>query len=299
MASRPTGLLRASRELLGEGPYPVALPELPLHFDLSASESVLVIATRDAVRFTSSGHAHAGYEFLIPLSGTPTVAIGPERIDVTMGRTLPLNAWQEHGLGMRSVRGSAVAVKFTEEAMRTLARDMAGRSAVHFANEVQPVDPRFMDLVRTFAEESRGTLVGRDLILESLGVQMGVHLIRQLKTSLPVPEREKAYSAKRAIRRAMDYLLATEDGFSLQGAAMAANLSPYHFIRVFKAETGHTPYQWLIGKRVQEACVILKASSLSVTEVAYRCGFSSPSHFTRVFRRHMRVSPSDYRRHHA
>lgn len=272
------------------------MTEIPQHFDVSASESVLVIATRDTIRFGPSTHAHAAYEFLIPLSGSTTITVDRERLELTVGHMLPLNAWQEHGLGARSAHGSAMAVKFTEEAVAALARDMAGRPSLSFANLAQEIDPWFLDLVRTFVEEARDTLAGRELILESLGVQMGVHLIRQLRTNLPSPGREKAYGEKRGIRQAMDYLLASEEGFSLKGAATAANLSPYHFIRVFKTETGRTPYQWLLEMRVKEACVLLKTSRLSVTEVAYRCGFSSPSHFTRVFRRQLGVSPSEYRR---
>lgn len=58
--------------------------------------------------------------------------------------------------------------------------------------------------------------------------------------------------------------------------------------------------QWLIGERLEAACRLLASprhAALPVAAVAARCGFTSPSHFTRRFREAYGVTPSEWRRH--
>ena len=59
---------------------------------------------------------------------------------------------------------------------------------------------------------------------------------------------------------------------------------------------GMPPYRYLISLRIQRAAQLLRESDLTVTQILHRVGFHSPSHFTTTFRRHMGLSPTDYRR---
>lgn len=82
----------------------------------------------------------------------------------------------------------------------------------------------------------------------------------------------------------------------LNTIARQAALSPYYFTRQFTAMIGMPPYRYLIMLRIQRAALLLRESDLTVTQILHRVGFHSPSHFTTTFRRHMGVSPTDYRR---
>jgi AraC family transcriptional regulator len=82
----------------------------------------------------------------------------------------------------------------------------------------------------------------------------------------------------------------------LNTIARQAALSPYYFTRQFTAMVGMPPYRYLIMLRIQRAALLLRESDLTVTQILHRVGFHSPSHFTTTFRRHMGVSPTDYRR---
>ncbi|WMC11181.1 AraC family transcriptional regulator [Oceanimonas pelagia] len=72
--------------------------------------------------------------------------------------------------------------------------------------------------------------------------------------------------------------------------------SQFHLL--FREQTGRTPYQYVLEKRLAEACRLLSDGRHSLAEIAQRCGFSSQSLFTQVFSRHHGLSPARYRKMH-
>jgi AraC family transcriptional regulator len=84
-------------------------------------------------------------------------------------------------------------------------------------------------------------------------------------------------------------------GYTIAGLARMAGLSPYHFLRTFKHETGITPHQWLLRARLRDAARRLASSQAPVTEVALDAGFEDLSNFMRTFRAEFGISPRRYR----
>ena len=82
---------------------------------------------------------------------------------------------------------------------------------------------------------------------------------------------------------------------SLHDLARAARLSPYHFLRTFKAVTGVTPHQWLLRARLRDAARRLTATRDAVTDIALDVGFEDLSNFIRSFRAEFGLSPLRYR----
>jgi AraC-like DNA-binding protein len=100
----------------------------------------------------------------------------------------------------------------------------------------------------------------------------------------------------RTLRRARDRI-DREYAEPLSVAAMAAQAgySPSAFIRAFQAAYGETPGQYRTRRRVERACELLRSASLSVTEVCFSVGFSSPGSFSARFSTVVGRSPSAYR----
>jgi AraC-like DNA-binding protein len=78
--------------------------------------------------------------------------------------------------------------------------------------------------------------------------------------------------------------------------ARAARLSPAHFSREFRRAFGETPHQYLLTRRIERACYLLRTTDMQVAEVCLAVGFNSVGSFTTTFRRHMGISPTEYRR---
>lgn len=82
---------------------------------------------------------------------------------------------------------------------------------------------------------------------------------------------------------------------SLSGVARYANVSPFHFARIFKAFTGVPPHRYLLQQRLHYASLLLRNQSGQVSEVAFLAGFNSTEHFTASFSKHFQVSPAAFR----
>jgi AraC family transcriptional regulator len=100
-----------------------------------------------------------------------------------------------------------------------------------------------------------------------------------------------------AKRRSLELLRARlSEDISLDELAAEAQLSPFHFARMFKQSLGAPPRAYLTRLRMEKACELLEHTDLPITEIAFEVGYSSNQVLARVFLKHRRMSPSDYRR---
>jgi AraC family transcriptional regulator len=101
----------------------------------------------------------------------------------------------------------------------------------------------------------------------------------------------------RVLRRVLDRMEAEfASDLALSTLAAESGYSRSHFLRIFRADMGCAPHQWLTRLRVERAKEMLGRSSLSLIDIAAACGFSSHSHFSRTFRQTVGVAPDRYRR---
>jgi len=92
---------------------------------------------------------------------------------------------------------------------------------------------------------------------------------------------------------ARDLLRQIDDvNLSVRHVAREAGMSPYHFIRLFKAVFGETPKQCQLRARLEKAKSLLMLTDFSVTDVCMEAGFSSLGTFTYVFTSRVGVPPT-------
>lgn len=82
---------------------------------------------------------------------------------------------------------------------------------------------------------------------------------------------------------------------SLEQLAAAVNLSPFHFVRVFRRATGLPPHAWVKQRRLEQARALLKGGCAPLG-VALQLGFADQSHLTRQFKQAYGVGPGEYRK---
>ena len=84
-----------------------------------------------------------------------------------------------------------------------------------------------------------------------------------------------------------------DQAISLKELAELVNLSPYHFLRVFKREVGVPPHTYQLHRRITAAKHLL-ATEMPIGQVAAETGFVDQSHLTHRFRRSVGVTPKQY-----
>lgn len=82
---------------------------------------------------------------------------------------------------------------------------------------------------------------------------------------------------------------------SLQQIADHVSLSPFHFSRIFKKETGFTPHEYIIHARVNMAKYVLRGTQHTIKSVARQCGFGNESTFCTTFKKVTGKTPAQYR----
>ena len=104
------------------------------------------------------------------------------------------------------------------------------------------------------------------------------------------PKREPLREVQRSVIEAV----AAEH--SVEAMAARANMSPRHFARAFRAETGITPARYVERVRLEAARRRLEDTTEPIAAVATACGFGTAETMRRVFLRALHVGPAEYRR---
>ncbi len=100
------------------------------------------------------------------------------------------------------------------------------------------------------------------------------------------------------INRVIDYIYhhLTED-LTLSTLAGIADFSPYHFHRIFSTIIGESLNKYVVRVRLERAASLMKASpNEAIANIAYSCGFSSPSDFSRSFKKHFGLPAREWDR---
>lgn len=86
------------------------------------------------------------------------------------------------------------------------------------------------------------------------------------------------------------------DSLSVSDIAARVNLSPSHFSRQFRSQTGFSPHEYIVVHRIDEAKALLYTTNLSIKEIAYQTGYHSEVNFIASFTKNVGVSPSVFRK---
>ena len=115
-----------------------------------------------------------------------------------------------------------------------------------------------------------------------------------------VKEAEKEILYDKNILKIKKILLYIRENFdkaiTLEDMAKKAEMSAKYFGTYFKNMTGKTPFDYLCEYRVEKAARKLLNTDMSVTEIAYSCGFNDLSYFIKTFKRINKIPPGKYRR---
>ncbi len=156
-------------------------------------------------------------------------------------------------------------------------------------------DKFIQNVFSAFKEEAETGGIGSHLLVDSLKTALAIHLLRNYCTTRPALSSYADGLSQPTLALVTDYINAhLHHTLTLDEIATIAQLSPYHFLRLFKQRKGLTPHQYILQCRIDKAKHLLQHSQLSIAEIAARVGFSDQSHLTRYFKRIVGVTPKQF-----
>jgi AraC family transcriptional regulator, transcriptional activator FtrA len=152
---------------------------------------------------------------------------------------------------------------------------------------------------------SAGVLAGADLCLHVVRRDLGQHVANTLARFLVSPPQREGgqaqYTTEPEARRdefarVADWVVEhLDERLTVERIAGHAHLSVRTLSRRFRATFGVPVMEWVIRQRVARARELLETTDLSITEIAFACGFGSLESLRVQFAEHTRTSPSRYR----
>lgn len=209
-------------------------------------------------------HIHAGDIFMIP--------------PYTRNKYYPKaeNPWTYQWIGMKGT----LARQFLEECGLT-----PESHVLHHKIDLK-LQTMFEQVFDNFHEKHR---------LKAFGITF--QLLDYIKNNVYNSTSDSLTSGELYYHAALNYISKNyTNNITISDIATAANIDRTYLFKLFQKFTGKSPSQYLQNFRLDNASVLLRKSSLSVTDIAYMVGFQQSSYFSKMFTQYKGVTPSEYRK---
>lgn len=251
----------------------------------SEANGFVITETLHSANLTLPEHSHELANIALVLRGSFTERFGPRKHDCAMRSILVKPPGESHSDQYGAFGARCLIIEVNPPRMKS----------------IEPYSTIF-ERVEHF----------RDSALTLLGLQLYKELMTNDSTSPLAMESlilEMLVSASRPARAAKstghprwlkDVVEIINEGFTrqvkLSELAKQAEVHPSHLARIFRVNYGCSIGDYLRRLRLNRAVNQLLHSDHSILQIAVECGFYDQSHFNRLFRRHLRMTPTAFRK---
>jgi len=174
--------------------------------------------------------------------------------------------------------------------------DLRGSERIELIERFAWEDPQIPGLIQALRAETRSGVPTGRLFGQSIATALAVYLAQRYSSSPPRFRRHRGGMPRTRLNRVLEYIAAKlHEDLSLAALAEIAGMNLYYFSRLFKQSTGLSPHRYVLEQRISRAQQFLRSSDMTIFEASVRTGFADQGHFTKVFRRFVGVSPTEYR----
>ncbi len=248
-------------------------------------------------------HAHHHCHVLVKVFGADgAFRVRGVRYPLTDERAVLVNAWEPHAYEHGGNGSSFILALYIEPAwLGEIHAHLSASGHPHFFPQAGvPITRR----IRRVADDLAGAMVSMtdtafvraeslifDLmiaVIEPFSLWKQIDVLRQGGLAVHYDPR---------IRKALGILRKSiGEELDCDGLAADCGLSRTHFFELFRRATNLTPAVFANELRMEAAFQGLAKTRSPIADLGYRLGFSAPGHFTRFFRHHIGVTPSEYRK---
>ncbi len=232
-----------------------------------------------------------GYDSLLIthiIDGTFTFVTGGRHITARKGDTVILDCYGRHEY-------------YTNDSFESVWVHVSGPNSLEFygeiikneGNVIKCSDPEHVKKVLFRLFDS----ISRDEHPSEISMSLDIYkLFAELSNPLHVSKNNSA-SYEEIVQDAKRYIFDhLSEPLTVANIAKYINMSPSHFSRVFRAQTGFSPYDYVLVTRLNKAKDYLQSTDMPVSQIAYEVGFNSDANFIYFFTAHTGISPKKFRK---
>lgn len=248
-------------------------------------------------------HAHHHCHVLVKVFGADgAFRVRGAHCPLTDDRAVLVNAWEPHAYEHCALESTFILALYIEPEWlgEIHAKLSASGHPRFFPQACVPVTPRMRRVADDLASAMVSMTDASSLRAETLIFDLMIAVIEPFslwRHAAVLREGGLTVRHDPRIRKALA-ILRSNIGADLDCDRLASEcgLSRTHFFELFRRVTNLTPAVFANELRMEAAFHGLAQSRSPIAELGYKLGFSAPGHFTRFFRRHIGVSPSEYRK---
>lgn len=189
---------------------------------------------------------------------------------------------------------------YTADTLESVWVHVCGADALKFYNEITKASGNVIRckdtdhinrLISRIIEEMSGNIPTSESAVSLSIYKLFLELLNPLSTGRGERENEERIeSAKSFVFNNLDKKI------TVKSLSSIAQMSPSHFSRVFKSQTGFSPYDYVLTARLNRAKELLQKTDLTVAQIAESTGFNSEANFVYFFTGNTGISPGKFRK---
>lgn len=259
----------------------------------SRAKLLYVTQAQYSAEWNSTPHTHTCAELFFITGGHGVFQVQQDQYPVALNDLVVVNAGVPHA--EHSQNGSPMSyIVLGVDGLETLT-DISGCALIHLRSD----QPGVSACLRLMAQELREGQPGCEPVCQKLLEIILLELRRRADFSLasataPVGARSNRECDQ--VRRYIDNHF--KENLTLDQLAALVHINKYYLSHTFRKEFDTSPINYLISRRIQESCFLLRETDHSLSQIAQILGFSSLSYFSQSFRRLEDISPMEYRKQH-
>lgn len=247
-------------------------------------------------RYEMAYHWHVEYEIIRILTGSLHVTMDEKEFTASSGDIVFVNSGILHsGIPSDCVYQCIVfdmnAFLKNNPRCSTYIKQIIDHSAFiyhHFTPKNQQIHQIVWDIFNAMESQKTGYEL---IVFGELYHFFGVVFSEKLYFS-DSPQDRRDYRKIVQLKKVLDYMEANYSSpVTLEQLSASVNMSPKYFCRFFYQMTHRTPIDYLNYQRVEHASYQLATTDVSVTEVAYNCGFNDLSYFIKTYKKYKGITP--------
>ena len=147
--------------------------------------------------------------------------------------------------------------------------------------------------LNAMVQEATSQSMSYELVCHNLLEILLIKMLRHQHFDLEVGKQSKATKDISFIKHYLETYY--HESIQLEDLASMTHLSRFYISHSFKKEIGMSPMEYLIAIRIKESKILLRTTNYSISQVADIVGFTTPTYFSKQFRKSTGISPTDYR----